>query len=158
MKVRIVVIDWEIPARVKKWALRLGIPLGGLATAGGIAYASLPHVFASGETLSAANLNADLQSLDTRLAALEGRRLVQVEANITPESNVCTLSDQKPTTWATAASINGDGTCQLTFVPGSFSGTPICLATNGSTWKSSEPDKVQTQIFGNTKVTVRART
>lgn len=44
MKVKVYVIDFEIPARVKRWALRMGIPLGVLV-AGGVAFAGLPNTF-----------------------------------------------------------------------------------------------------------------
>ena len=44
--------------------------------ASGLATATVVHPFTAGETLTAANLNANLTDLDTRIATLEGRRMI----------------------------------------------------------------------------------
>jgi hypothetical protein len=67
-----VTIHFEISARTKRLLLRVGLPAVGLLAIAGIAYASLPHTFASGEVLTAANLNASFQNLDNRISAVEG--------------------------------------------------------------------------------------
>ena len=54
MKLKIVVVDFEIPPRVKLWALRIGIPVA-LVGAGAIAHAAIP--FKTGDMLQAADLN-----------------------------------------------------------------------------------------------------
>jgi hypothetical protein len=72
VKITFVTVNFEVSARTKRTVLHVVLPATVLLGAGGIAYASLPHTFASGEVLTAANLNNDLQSLDTRLTTLEG--------------------------------------------------------------------------------------
>jgi hypothetical protein len=78
MKIKVVVIDFEVPTRVKQWALRIGIPvlvLGGFVA---LAYASVPVTFTSGEVLQAADLNTNFQSLDQRLTAVEAAKATLV--------------------------------------------------------------------------------
>jgi hypothetical protein len=70
MKIKIVVIDWEIPPRVKRWALRIAVPAVVVA-ASAIAYASVPISFIAHGPLTAADLNADFTNLDGRVTALE---------------------------------------------------------------------------------------
>jgi hypothetical protein len=55
MKLKIVIVDFEIPPRVKRWALRVGIPAVVVAGASALAYASNPS-FTSGEVLQASDL------------------------------------------------------------------------------------------------------
>jgi hypothetical protein len=54
---KVVVVDLEIPPRVKKWGLRLGIPLVILLGAGAAAYAAGLVTWTDGQTLTAADLN-----------------------------------------------------------------------------------------------------
>jgi microcystin-dependent protein len=63
MKIKLVVIDLEVPPRAKRWALRLGIPLAILSVAG-IAFA-VPSLkqWATGDTLTAADLNNSFQAV-----------------------------------------------------------------------------------------------
>jgi hypothetical protein len=70
MKLKIVIVDLEIPPRVKKWTLRLGLPLVVLV-AGGVAYADLPHPsWKDGDTLNAADLTANFQYSKGRSRAM----------------------------------------------------------------------------------------
>jgi microcystin-dependent protein len=62
VKVKVYVIDFEVPPRVKRWALRFGIPLAVIAGGGALAYASIPQ-FADGTTLTAAALNASFTAV-----------------------------------------------------------------------------------------------
>jgi hypothetical protein len=71
VKIKIVVIDLEIPPRVKRWAIRVGIPAAVVAGLGAIAYASVPISFIAHGPLTAADLNADFNSLDGRVSLLE---------------------------------------------------------------------------------------
>jgi hypothetical protein len=123
-------IDFEVPPRVKRLLL-WAIPVSILA-AGGIAWASLPHSFVSGETLTAANLNSDLQNLDSRVATIESIRTVYAAV-----ASNGTLTYEAPSGWATATSTFG-GTCSntqdltLTFaVP--FSAPPVCTVDSNPT-------------------------
>src|SRR5580698_6893009 len=77
-------MHFEVSARTKRTLLRVVLPAAVILGAGGIAYASLPHTFVSGEVLTAANLNNDLQSLDTRVTALEAAAVTVVTATSTP--------------------------------------------------------------------------
>jgi hypothetical protein len=73
MKLKVYVIDLEIPARVKRWALRIGIPIV-LVGAAAVAIAATPlHTWATGDTLTAADLNGNFKALDDRLTALEAQ-------------------------------------------------------------------------------------
>jgi hypothetical protein len=94
-------VNIEISARSKRLLLRVGLPAAILLGVGGIAYASLPHTFTSGEVLTAANLNNNFQSLDTRLTALEARE---------GETNGSRLVARYTTTTSTGV----DGSAQVT--------------------------------------------
>jgi hypothetical protein len=80
VKITFVTVDLEVSPRTKRALLRVALPAVLLLGAGGVAYASLPHTFASGEVLTAANLNNNLQSLDTRVTALEAATVTVVTA------------------------------------------------------------------------------
>jgi microcystin-dependent protein len=61
------VLDLEIPSRVKRWAVRLGIPLLVLSV-GAVAYAGLPKSWMASEKLTASDLNASFAVLDANSA------------------------------------------------------------------------------------------
>jgi hypothetical protein len=71
MKIKVYVVDLEIPPRVKRWALRLAIPLLVLG-AGAVAFAATPHVFTKGDTLQATDLNT-LQDQITALQSFQAQ-------------------------------------------------------------------------------------
>jgi microcystin-dependent protein len=63
MKIKIVVVDFEVPPRAKRWALRLGIPLAILGVAGiALAVPSLKQ-WKTGDTLTADDLNNSFQAV-----------------------------------------------------------------------------------------------
>jgi hypothetical protein len=70
MKIKVYVVDLEIPRRVKRWSLLVGVPLGLLFGVVAIAYASLT-TFKAGDPLSATTMNANFADLNTRLTAVE---------------------------------------------------------------------------------------
>jgi hypothetical protein len=70
MKVKVYVIDLEIPPRVKKWGLRLGIPLGVLLGGGAIAWAAGLHTWNNGDTLNASDLNGNFAQLQNEITSL----------------------------------------------------------------------------------------
>ncbi len=70
MKLKVVVVDLEVPARVKKWGLRLGIPLAVLFGGGAVAYAAGLVTWTSGQTLTAQDLNNDFGLLETAIGAI----------------------------------------------------------------------------------------
>ncbi len=57
--------------------VRLGIGIATLVVtgAGAIVYASVPHTFANGDTLQAADLNGNFAALDQRITALESAQM-----------------------------------------------------------------------------------
>ncbi|HEY4158691.1 MAG TPA: hypothetical protein VGM29_11365 [Polyangiaceae bacterium] len=71
MKIKIVVVDFELPTRAKKWILRLGIPVAVLLGSGAVARAVVPKTWAAGDPLTAADLNGNFNDLDARIAKLE---------------------------------------------------------------------------------------
>lgn len=66
MKLKLVVVDFEVPPRIKRWALRLGIPIAILAAAAGVALA-VPALktWNTGDTLTADDLNNSFQAVTT---------------------------------------------------------------------------------------------
>lgn len=73
MKIKFVVVDLEIPPRVKKWGLRIGIPLGVVLGWGAIAWAAGLTVWTNGQSLQAADLNANFDYLQSEITALQAR-------------------------------------------------------------------------------------
>jgi hypothetical protein len=67
MKLKVYVIDWEIPPRGKRWGLRVGIPLGLLLGGGAIAWAAGLHTWANGDTLNATDLNGNFTNLQGQI-------------------------------------------------------------------------------------------
>ena len=82
MKLKVVVVDLEIPPRVRRWALRLGVPALILGAASAAVAGTLKS-WNAGDVLTAADLNANFAALQTRLAALEahGGQVVWKDAN-----------------------------------------------------------------------------
>jgi hypothetical protein len=71
MKIKVYVLDLEIPRRIKRLAVLLGLPVALLLTIVAVAYASIT-TFKAGDPLSAATMNANFADLNMRLTALEG--------------------------------------------------------------------------------------
>jgi C1q domain len=66
MKLKIVVVDFEIPMKVKKWAVRAGIPAV-ILTVAAVAYADTLHTWATGDTLNASDLNGNFANLQSQI-------------------------------------------------------------------------------------------
>lgn len=71
VKLKVVVIDLDIPPRLKLLAVRIGLPIAALLVASAIARASVPVAFVAGGTLKSADLNSDFSNLDGRLSVFE---------------------------------------------------------------------------------------
>lgn len=78
MKLKMIVVDLEIPPRIRKWGIRLGIPLGAVLVGGAVALAAGDAgaggsgliTWSSGEVLQAASLNANFASLQSEIASV----------------------------------------------------------------------------------------
>lgn len=73
MKLQMVVIDLEVPARVKRWAIRLAVPAVILSGAGLAWSAALKNNWQEGDTLMASDLNANFSAAEQRIAMLESQ-------------------------------------------------------------------------------------
>jgi hypothetical protein len=120
MKLKVIVVDLEISPRVKRLALRLGLPLAilGVAT---IAYASVPVTFTAGGTLHAADLNTNFSALDTRVTNLENNdatsaSVTALQATVTSlqstvttlQASVTTLQTQEGTLQTSVNTLNAN--------------------------------------------------
>ncbi|MEO8801651.1 MAG: hypothetical protein ABI551_27415 [Polyangiaceae bacterium] len=72
MKLKMIVVDFEIPAGVKKWAIRAGIPAV-ILTFAAVAWADSLHTWNTGDTLQAADLNGNFASLQTQITAVQAQ-------------------------------------------------------------------------------------
>jgi hypothetical protein len=70
MKLKIVIVDLEIPPRVKKWGLRLGIPVLVLSVAA-VALAAPLHTWNTGDVLQATDLNGNFNNLQSQITAIQ---------------------------------------------------------------------------------------
>jgi C1q domain len=73
MKLKLVIVDLEVPPKVKKWATRVGIPAAVIMLGGGIAWAAGLHSWNDGDTLAAADLNGNFTQLQSEIDALQAQ-------------------------------------------------------------------------------------
>ncbi len=66
MKLKMLVIDFQIPMQIKRLALRAGIPIAMLSVAA-VAWGAPLHTWVQGDTLSAADLNGDFDNLQGQI-------------------------------------------------------------------------------------------
>jgi hypothetical protein len=71
MKLKVYVIDFGVPSRMKKWGLSIGIPIALLIGGGAVAYASGLVTWSDGQTLHAADLNGNFAYLQSEIATLQ---------------------------------------------------------------------------------------
>jgi microcystin-dependent protein len=69
MLVKVYVVDFQIPQAVKKWALKIGIPVAVLV-GGGVAFAGLPGGYADGQSLTAEVLSSNFNYLQQEITTL----------------------------------------------------------------------------------------
>jgi microcystin-dependent protein len=65
MKIKIVIVDFAISPKVKRWVLRLGIPAGIILVGGLALAASSVHVWSKNDPLTADDLNSSFQAVAT---------------------------------------------------------------------------------------------
>ena len=109
MKVKVVVVDLEIPPRVKRWAFRIAIPaiIIGLGT---IAYAAVPlTVWTTGQALKAVDLNANFTALNGSFMGLDSRvATLETAAPLVPSGAVMAFDlDVCPSGWSVLPSAQG---------------------------------------------------
>jgi microcystin-dependent protein len=76
VKIKVYVIDLEIPPAVKRLWIRVGGPLVFLLAFASVVDAAPPHTFVPNDILHAADLMTDFNNLDTRVSALEAAAAV----------------------------------------------------------------------------------
>jgi hypothetical protein len=125
VKVRVYVIDFEIPAWVKSWGIRIGL-LAVLLGMTAVAIAASPplHVWSTGDTLQEADLNGNFKALGDRVTTLENGERVQ-RAQLGSDGSVASQTG----TWISLVNHAGVGNYVITFAAGVFSATPTCVAT-----------------------------
>jgi hypothetical protein len=139
VKIKIYVIDLEIPPRVKRWGLRIGIPAVVLGV-GAVAFASNPN-FTTGEVLQA----SDLQTMSNAITALQ--------ASVTAGRFVVTINGAQYSVGATTyvgvtttGGPNANGTYNGYQVGGSGSGyvgaKAICQTLSGPTAHMCSADEL----------------
>jgi hypothetical protein len=136
MKIKIVIVDFEIPPHLKRWGLRIGIP-GLVVGLGAMAYASVPISFTRGSALTATDLNADFNTLDNRVSSLEdgGTPYAAQAGHATTADSATHASDADSATNAShATSADNATTAGSTGILSSYCGPNSILACwNGST-------------------------
>jgi hypothetical protein len=159
MKLKVYVLDLEIPARTKRRALLVGIPLGILLGGAGIVYATVPNIFAAGDSLSSAKINQNFSSLDTRITTLEGAPAAapsyvwsweDTANNITPGTNgeVASITFTPPAAgfalvtahFGTVIDVNGTADCHV--------GSQLSL-TGGAAPSATTPGYRDVWVNGN---------
>jgi hypothetical protein len=125
MKVRVYVVDFEIPPRVKKWGLRIGIPAIVLSVAAAALAAAPLHTWSTGDMLQATDLNGNFTNLQGQITALQSAP-ISASGSVGPDGSIVRQTPQwlqnVPTHTAT-------GTYTFTFESAFFSSTPDCAVT-----------------------------
>ena len=96
MKLKIVVVDFEIPMRVKKWAIRAGIPAV-ILTVAAVAWAAPLHTWSTGDALNATDLNGNFANLQAQVTTPEfaTRAPSGFHAHVTNAVTIPSLVDTK---------------------------------------------------------------
>ena len=105
MKLKVVIVDLAIPPRVKKWGLRLGIPVAVLLGGGAVAYASGLVTWSTGQTLQASDLNNNFTYLSGEISALQTS--VSAIPGVPSGAVVAFNMSACPTGWSALASAGG---------------------------------------------------
>lgn len=92
MKIKVYVIDFEIPSRIKRWALRIGIPVVVLV-GGGIAFAGLPGGYADGQPLTKEELDSNFNYLQNEITSLS------MQTSVPPGTVVAYAGPVPPSGW-----------------------------------------------------------
>jgi hypothetical protein len=124
MNVTISVNGVGVPSR---WVAAVAALVGLTAVSASITRAASPRThWSAGDKLSAIDLNANFDGLDSRIAAIEMERVERATV-----LGGCTAVSQSGS-WMTLVR-NGPGDCTVVFTPGVFSAAPTCVATSYGT-------------------------
>jgi hypothetical protein len=154
MKLKVYVIDLEIPPRVKKWGLRFGIPLALLLGGGAVAYAAGLVTWTDGQTLKAADLNGNFNYLQGEITGDGG-----LQAEITGlQGQITALQDAGPPEALAEASATNEmsslstdlvyQSISLTLTPGTW-----MVYGDGSAYTLQNQDGVQLGLYNDTAST-----
>jgi len=128
MKLKLVIVDMEIPPRWKKWGLRVGIPAAVLIGGGAIAWAGNLVTWTDGQPLKSADLNNNFSYLQGEITALQAAQAqsqaFQVQA--TADGGFSVGATYCGATAATAGSFSGPGA-----LTGYASAKASCQAVSG---------------------------
>jgi hypothetical protein len=152
MKLKLVVVDFEIPARVKKWGLRIGIPTAILLGGGAVAYAGSLISFSDGQTLHAADLNSNFSNLQAQIIAPVNAN----SASIVPQ-DVALNPTSKQMIWqagtAVGAATDANGNSSVTFPSPFPNGVLTVVATDGDQGTGCGPLSLTVQGYSKTGFT-----
>jgi hypothetical protein len=119
MKIKVYVVDFEIPPRVKRWGLRIGIPVAVLLGGGAVAYAAGLVTWSQGQTLNASDLNNNFSYLQSEIAGdggvqgevatLQGQATT-LQGQVTTLQGQVTMLQAAPTTYETSSNTIQTGT------------------------------------------------
>jgi hypothetical protein len=87
MKLQVVVVDLEVSPQVKRWAIRLGIA-GAVLGGATVAYAGNLITWTSGQTLQAADLNANFATVEADIATAQTAAMAAQTAVTTTQTQV----------------------------------------------------------------------
>ena len=148
MKLKVVVVDLELPPRFKKWALRIGVAATLLFGAGAITWAAGLHTWNQNDVLNANDLNGNFTTLQDQITALQTAP-VTVGAYITVSTGGAVIGYQT-TSWIQSVNRTGPGAVTLTLVPSFFSANAPCtISTNNMAAIASLPSVVTNSITVN---------
>jgi hypothetical protein len=134
MKLKLVIVDLELPPRFKKWAIRLGVFAVFALGASAIAWAAGLHTWAQGDVLNATDLNGNFTTLQQQITTLQGQTsgAIAAGAYITDSAAGAAIGYQSGGNWIQSVSRSSTGVIQLTLAPTYFSSNAPCTVTANS--------------------------
>jgi hypothetical protein len=126
MRLKVVTIDFHIPRSVRKWGVRLGIPVGVLLSGGAIAWAAGLHAWNQGDTLNASDLNGNFSYLESQI-------LAPVDTNLSSVGGATVNPSTTPMIWQAGSTIvtTAAGVATVTFPKPFPNGLLTVQVTNG---------------------------
>jgi hypothetical protein len=146
MRLKVVIVDFEVSRRTRRIAIGVGLPLLALVVAT-VANASVPVVFQPGATLHAADLNQDFTALDQRCSVLDARITALENAVATPhyaaavvESDGTLFVANGNVSQELSVTHTGPGTYSVTWAPSDFpnGAIPLLSPAYSGTWGVTE--------------------